>query len=219
MREIDKVRAFRRRVQLWCFEQLYHRARVYDPLTRVVFGDEWHQWRRSVLPFVRPGRVLDLACGTGALLPELAARATAIGVDRSPSMLRVARGRAGSGTLVRAEGRALPFRDGSIATVVSTFPAPFILSRETLDEVARVLEPGGAFVVVLGGEITAWPGWRRPLGALVRLFYGSGGNRHDPILEALAHPALPGVWHCVASQHGHAYVWVAARSGQPEDRG
>lgn len=215
MSDKRRTREIRRRLQLWSFDQLYRHAWFYDPLSRLVFGDEWHRWRQAVLPFVGPGRVLDLGCGTGALLPELHERAIAVGVDRSPSMLRVASRRARRGWLVRAAAGALPFRDAAFTTVVSTFPAPFILERDTLAEVARVLEPGGRFVVVLGGEITDWQGWRRPVGALARLFYGDRVRGGTPSTDVLAHPALPGVWHTVATPRGHAHLWVASRTDRP----
>lgn len=215
MSDRRRTREIRRRLQLWSFDQLYRHAWFYDPLSRLVFGEEWHRWRQSILPFVRPGRVLDLGCGTGALLPELDKRATAVGVDRSRSMLRVASRRAHRGELVLAAAEALPFRDATFTTVVSTFPAPFILDRETLDEVARVLEPGGRFVVVLGAEITDWRGWRRPFGALIRLFYRDRAGRTAPPADVLAHADLPGVWHTVNTPRGRAHLWVASRADGP----
>jgi ubiquinone/menaquinone biosynthesis C-methylase UbiE len=41
----------------------------------------------------------------------------------------------------------MPFASGSFTTVLATFPAPYILARTTLAECARVLCPGGRFVV------------------------------------------------------------------------
>ena len=212
MSDKRRTREIRRRLQLWAFDQLYRHAWFYDPLSRFVFGDEWHHWRQTVLPFVGPGRVLDLGCGTGALLPELRTRATAIGVDWSRSMLRVASRRARDGGLGRAAAANLPFRDATFTSVVSTFPAQFIVERSTLDEVTRVLAPGGRFIVVLGGEVTDWHGWRRPIGALARLFYGDRVDGTVPRGDVLAHPSLPGDWHTVETPRGRALLWVASRA-------
>ncbi|MDI3341022.1 MAG: class I SAM-dependent methyltransferase [Sphaerobacter sp.] len=200
--------------QLWLFEHLYRHPRLYELVAWAAFGGEWHRWRQTVLRAVGAGRVLDLGCGTGALLPELNARAVAIGLDRSPSMLRAARRRA-SGRLVRADARALPFRDGTFTTVVSAFPAPFILSRETLEEIARVLRPGGRFVVVIGGEITAWQGWRRPIGVLVRQFYGARDPNSEIPGVPLHHAAFEGTWEIVLTPRGRAVVWTATRREGP----
>src|SRR5690606_41333090 len=120
-----------------------------------------------------------------------------------------------SGGPVRRAARPLPVREAAFTPVVSTSPAPFFLARDTLAEVARVLEPGGRFVVVLGGGITAWRGWRRPVGALARLFYGDRVRDATPSTDVLAYPALPGVWHTVATPRGHAHLWVASRTDRP----
>ncbi len=70
------------------------------------------------------GRLLDIGTGTGRMIELLGNRAiSAIGVDRSPEMLRLARGRIEAAGLARAEVRhadmyALPRPDGSADTVV-----------------------------------------------------------------------------------------------------
>lgn len=93
-------------------------------------------------------RILDLGCGTGMFLEELSSRAEfVVGVDASPGMLRVAKGRAREAALVRADADALPFADGSFDAVVSVtllqnLPSP----STTVREVARVLRLGGVAV-------------------------------------------------------------------------
>ena len=70
------------------------------------------------------GRLVDIGTGTGRILELLAPAAhQAIGIDRSPEMLRLARGRIEAAGLARAEVRhadmyALPRPDGSADTVV-----------------------------------------------------------------------------------------------------
>jgi ArsR family transcriptional regulator len=70
------------------------------------------------------GRLLDIGTGTGRMIELLGSDATAaIGVDRSPEMLRLARGRIEAAGLARAEVRhadmyALPRPDDSADTVV-----------------------------------------------------------------------------------------------------
>ncbi len=204
----------RRRAQNWVFNQLYRHGRwLYDPLSRVVFGGEWDRWRRVAIPLVYGEPMLDLGCGTGALLPLLSGgRRLAVGLDYSPSMLAAARKRRTPQTaLIRGDARNLPFADQSFGSVIATFPAPYILDRRTLDEVARILRPGGAFVVVASGQIERWTAVRTPVRIALALFYGR--KRPAPATggRMLAHPSLPGDWREIPTRNGFALTWVAHR--------
>jgi SAM-dependent methyltransferase len=66
--------------------------------------------------------------------------------------------------LRQGDAGALPFADAAFATVVTTFPAPFVLSPQVQAEIARVLRPGGSWVVLDGVE----PGGRDPWSLLLR---------------------------------------------------
>lgn len=166
-----------------------------------------------MLPFVNGSPVLDLGCGTGALLPLLGTDGRfAVGLDRSPSMLDAARKRRVRRTaLIRGDALDLPFADQSFGSVVATFPAPYILDSRTLDEVARIIRPGGAFVVVMSGRIERWTITRLPLRAALALFYGR--KRPAPTAGGwmLVHPSLPGDWHEIPTRNGCALTWVAYR--------
>jgi SAM-dependent methyltransferase len=91
------------------------------------------------------GFVLDVGCGAGhdLLLLESAGLAP-LGVDPSASLLAVARARTGARVpLARAEGSALPFRDGSIAAcrmerVLMHVDDP----AAVVAEIVRCLRPG-----------------------------------------------------------------------------
>lgn len=54
------------------------------------------------------------------------------------------------GSLVRARAQAMPFRSGAFDSVVSTFPAEFIIDPATLAEISRVMNQAGRVVVVPG---------------------------------------------------------------------
>jgi SAM-dependent methyltransferase len=105
----------------------------------------------STLAPARPRRVLDLACGAGRHSAALARRGQAVcGVDLSLTLL------AKSPELARVRGdmRRLPFADGAFDWVLNFFTSfgYFESERENfqvLEEVARVLAPGGGFLVDL----------------------------------------------------------------------
>jgi ubiquinone/menaquinone biosynthesis C-methylase UbiE len=211
------VSNLRRLVLTTLFNQLYSTGgAIYDPLTTVFFGKAWHNWRRAVLPFVAPGPTLEIACGTGKLLPELADRSShVVGYDRSPQMLQRARVKMRNSrgiSCVLGDARSLPFEDQSFNSAVSTFPAGFIASPEALDEVARVLKPGGRFIVVVSARFTRFQ-WRRPyIHAVLRIAYGSGRSMNRWADDLLSHPNVPGEWQDIRTPEGEAFVWVATRS-------
>jgi SAM-dependent methyltransferase len=91
------------------------------------------------------GTVLDLGCGTGALLDEMSGQA--IGLDFSPLALQFCRERGLAG-LVQGDAQKLPFRDASLAAVVSLDTLEHVPDdRAALAEIARCLAPGGALVL------------------------------------------------------------------------
>ena len=136
------------------FRLLYNDlAWTYDLVANVVSLGQWWSWQRTALPWLAGERVLELAHGTGHLQADLAAGGFApAGVDLSPAMGRLARARlrrqGAAWPLVRADVRRLPFRAGAFDSLVSTFPAEFIVHPATLAEAARMLPRGGRFVCV-----------------------------------------------------------------------
>src|SRR5690348_2925257 len=98
-------------------------------------------------------RVLDLGCGAGRLTGYLAELAPdVLAIDVSPAMLEAC---ARSFPEVRTEQRDLrdlgAYEDGAFDTVVAAFNVVDVLSdedrRAMLDEVHRILTPGGLFIV------------------------------------------------------------------------
>jgi ubiquinone/menaquinone biosynthesis C-methylase UbiE len=50
--------------------------------------------------------------------------------------------------LVRGIAQAIPFASGSLDTIVSAFPAEYIVDARTLEEAWRTLRPGGHLVII-----------------------------------------------------------------------
>jgi SAM-dependent methyltransferase len=101
----------------------------------------------------RTHRVMDLACGDGFLLHELAQRGFTelIGVDRSPHELSAARNRLGRrARLYEHDVRALPLPQQSIDVAVCHLALMLIEPVDSaIAEVTRVLRPGGTFLAVV----------------------------------------------------------------------
>lgn len=103
----------------------------------------------------RGGRILDVGVGTGLELPMFDPQTQLTGVDLSEPMLRLAQRRVSVKTLGNIQGLVvmdaahLGFPDAHFDTVV----APYVLTvvpepHTTLDELARVVKPGGEIILV-----------------------------------------------------------------------
>jgi ubiquinone/menaquinone biosynthesis C-methylase UbiE len=138
---------------------------LFRPLIRLQFerlAPVWDEMRRPdiLAPFTaalgridaRVERALDVGTGTGAGAEAITERypdAEVIGVDVSPAMLEVARKNIEGASFREADAAKLPFRDGEFDLVAHSNMIPF------LDEVARVLRPGGwTFFAFSGGAET-----------------------------------------------------------------
>ena len=101
------------------------------------------------------GRVLDVGVGTGLELPMFDSNVRLVGIDLSDPMLEIARYRVARKNLANVEdlrvmdAMNLEFEDGAFDAVV----APYVVTtvpdpRRTLEEMARVVRPGGEIVIV-----------------------------------------------------------------------
>jgi ubiquinone/menaquinone biosynthesis C-methylase UbiE len=102
----------------------------------------------------RPGRVLDLGCGTGAALRVLAARlpdaTTLLGIDPAPAMVRTARSRIDDPRVRIAQGTAetLPVDPGSFDLIVTVTSFDHWADQQAgLRQCARALRSGGVLVL------------------------------------------------------------------------
>lgn len=107
------------------------------------------------------GTVVEIGAGTGANLPYLSPGVRWFGVDPNPAMHRYV-GEKAQRFSVRAklvEGRAehLPFENASADAVISTLVLCGVADqRAVLEEILRVLKPGGRFVFL--EHVAAEPG-------------------------------------------------------------
>jgi ubiquinone/menaquinone biosynthesis C-methylase UbiE len=208
-------RGVRRRAQRAVFTTLYRfGGRVYDPLTVLVFGGAWARWRESIVPYLAEGRVLDLGCGTGEFAESLSRQGyNVVGLDREPSMLRRAGTRASlHSRLIRGDATRLPFRSASFASCIATFPANYILQRTTLDEIARVVRPGGVLAIVMSGYTERWSLWRQPIRIALRFFYGARSADNLPANRFIVHPLLTGGWKWLENGEDHVLLWTGNRA-------
>ena len=160
-------------------------ANAYEALfVPAVFG----QWAASVVNAaqIQPGqRVLDIACGTGVLAREVAARTgptgSVVGLDPSPGMLVVAERLAPAIEWRQGVAEALPFPDHAFDAVVSQFGLMFFTDRRrALHEMLRVLVPAGRLAVAVWDALDHIPAYASEVGLLERV----AGRRAADALRA-----------------------------------
>ena len=156
------------------------------------------------------GRVLEIGIGSGLNLPLYGPPVhTVIGLEPSPELLRMARGRGAGATVpiefLEASAETLPLDDRSVDTVVTTWTLCTIPdARCALAEMRRVLKPGGALLFVEHGRapepgVARWqdrldPLWSRIAGGchlnrtIDELISGSGFR-----IDSLEHARLSGL--------------------------
>ncbi len=146
----------------------------YDLMNDVMSLGVHRLWKRYAawLCAARPGqRILDLAGGTGDMAAYLSARSGGDGeivvADVNAEMLEAGRtrlldrGPAANVSFVRCDAEAMPFGEDSFDRVVLAFGLRNMVNKQrALEDVYRVLKPGGRFIVV---EFSKPARWLRPL--------------------------------------------------------
>jgi len=159
-------------------QQVFHKkflALVYERLWRPLvsraffglFGPRAATERRLALGMLAVSsgdRVIDVGCGPGNYTRELAAATIdglVVGVDASAAMVAAAAKRSSRTNVayLRADACALPFADGSFDAacsvgVIHMIERPML----ALDEIARVLAPGGRITLVVSCAAEGRPG-------------------------------------------------------------
>lgn len=160
-------------------------AEIYEKhFIPAIFG----RWAPQVADAARVAtgdRVLDVACGTGVLAGEAAARVGSagrvIGLDLNDGMLTVARRLRPEIEWRQGDAEMLPFDDASFDVVVSQFALVFFPDPiAALREMMRVLVPGGRLAVAVWASLERTPGYL----ALAEIAERRAGEKAANVLKA-----------------------------------
>jgi ubiquinone/menaquinone biosynthesis C-methylase UbiE len=182
-----------------------HWARWYDRFGRVLLFGRDTAIREKLIELAAPApgeKALDVGCGTGTLalaLKSSVGTGEVHGIDASPEMIEVAKEKAAkAGAAIDFQValiEAIPFPDATFDLVTSSLMLhhlPDDLKRTGLDEIRRVLKPGGRFMAV---DFAAHS--HSPLGHLLSILGHSRGERMvdklTPMLKDAAFSDVEGV--------------------------
>jgi ubiquinone/menaquinone biosynthesis C-methylase UbiE len=181
-------------------------ANLYDLQVELLFNGGADPMRRRVLAPLKQGlktfatipaaqiQILDVACGTGRTLKMLrrtCPQASLHGIDLSPAYLRKASQLLSPLTgdiiqLAQGNAEALPYRDHYFHGITCVFlfhelPGP--VRQTILNECARVLQPGGTFILCDSIQVHDSP-------TLIPSMEGFARTFHEPFYHDYIHDDL-----------------------------
>ena len=145
---------------------------VYDRINRFATLGQDQRWRKGVRAQIPAGSaVLEVGCGPGTFAERIVACEVTC-LDPIPAMLDVARTRVNAAraerqeiaaTFVAGTAEKIPLPDNSFDVVCCIFSfRDFQDKRKGLEEILRVLKPGGKLVICDAGKanfLHGWLGW------------------------------------------------------------
>ncbi len=166
-------------------------ASLYDLQVELLFGGNADAMRRRIIrplkqalpePVSKSTRLLDVGCGTGRtlrLLRQAFPKLSLQGIDLSPAYLRKANQILSDlpgelPQLLQADAAAIPFADQTFAAVTSVFlfhELPGRIRQQVFNEIARVLKPGGIFVLCDSIQLADSPQLQESMEAFPQVFH------------------------------------------------
>lgn len=133
---------------------------VYEQVFVPAVMQTWANQLVNLAKTSRGTRILDVACGSGVVTHLFAGRVSKtgqiVGYDINPDMIAIAQGKQPDAAIEWRQGNAieLPFQDGSFDIVTCQHGLMFFEDRvKGLQEMYRVLAPGGKLLVLVWGPI------------------------------------------------------------------
>lgn len=153
----------------------HNAAEVYEEFFVPALFQPWTEQVAEAAGVQPDQRVLDVACGTGALARAIASQigsnGVVVGLDINEGMLAVARRKAPQIDWRHGVAEDLPFEGDRFDAVVSQFGLMFFDDKVTaIKEMVRVLKPGGMLAIAVWDSLQNTPGYAAMVDLLQRLF-------------------------------------------------
>ena len=156
-------------------------AKVYEEFFLPALFQEWSPLVVEAAKIQNGHRVIDVACGTGALTirisDHIGPKGSVIGVDINEGMLNIAREKAPQIDWQKAPAELLPFEDASFDCAVCQFGLMYFENPEkALGEMMRVLRPGGSLAFVVWDNLENNPGFAARNHLWMQMFGDKAGD-------------------------------------------
>ena len=156
-------------------------ATAYEKLHVPALFSEWTDRVLNAAEVAAADRVLDVACGTGVLTRAAAKRVGAsgqvVGVDPNRGMLTVARQLNDEIDWRQGTAEALPCDDSGFDRVVSQFGMMFFVDpSRAVEEMLRVLVPGGRLAIAVLDSLENSPAYSREVELFERMAGAAAAN-------------------------------------------
>jgi len=154
-------------------------AKIYEEIYLPALFEVWCPLVIDAANIQKGHRVIDVACGTGALTIPVSRHidpaGTIVGIDINDGMLNIARSKSTVVEWLNVPAEALPFDDNYFNCAVSQFGLMYFENQQSaVREMMRVLQPGGTLAVAVWDELDNNPGfaaeehlWQQVFGAEV----------------------------------------------------
>jgi SAM-dependent methyltransferase len=188
-----------------------------DEYARIAAVEDDHWWYRNTRAVARDllgpwltddPRILDAGCGPGGNGAHLTPRGSVVGVDTSTVALAYVQARRAQVIPVRASVEALPFADSTFDVALAVTVLYTVADdARALRELARVVRPGGALLLVE----PAFESLRRAHDATV---HGRRRYRRRPLVELVESVGF----HVARATHAYSFLAPVAAALSAVDR-
>ena len=181
----------------------------------------------DMVPLDDGARVLDVATGTAMIPLEVTRRAPGIshvvGLDITPAMLAHGQENVRSADqssrirLVCGSGMVLPFGTGTFDVVTCGLGMHHMHAEQLIQQMRRVLNPGGWLLMADVGAAPAWRSWMGKLAVRVLLLYFGltySRVRIQAEMDAIKNLRTASEWHTFLAEAGFTDITIAEMPGR-----